>query len=152
MSPTSLTTYRQKRPTGQWLWHTAEDQYFGLVDLEEPPQLSEWESVALARFAELERAAPNWDGYGALPASRIHADRAMRFLVEVMTDDAPMPDIVPLADGGIQLEWHGADVRVDFISDDEQPDPLLYVDQANDLKRYEGRDVVTQFRAVAGDL
>lgn len=96
----------------------------------QPPRALEWRDIVTARLAELERLAPGWDTEGGLPVARRHANRAMQFLVRLATDEAtslPVPDIVPLADGGVQLEWHVAPGRrVDFVSD-EDSEPMILV-------------------------
>lgn len=95
--------------------------------------LPRWQSEALARLAELEGLSPNWDGYGGRPVTRRHANRAMTFLGRIMRDDLPPPEIVPLADGGVQLEWHlPHGRRLDFISDDDEPQPVIVVDAPQD--------------------
>lgn len=92
--------------------------------------LPQWHAEALAALARLEGLVPGWDGYAGLPVSRLHANRVLRFLGRFMEDGLPMPEIVPLADGGVQLEWHLATRRVDFISDEENLSPVVMVDQA----------------------
>jgi hypothetical protein len=90
----------------------------------------DWLVEAFREISALEGLAPGWDGYEALPVSRLHANRAYQFLRAVMTDDTPLPDFVPLSDGGIQLEWHLAQVRVDFITDSEGT-PTVLVEHAD---------------------
>lgn len=91
----------------------------------------EWLEGVTARLSALEGLAPNWDSYGALPVAVIHANRAVRFLRRFMTDALPRPDVVPLNDGGVQLEWHLPNCRVDFITDEQLPEPVV-VTQAGD--------------------
>lgn len=86
-----------------------------------------WVIPIVRRVRLLESLPSNWDSYGGVPLQRRHRDAALRFLGLVMTDDIEHPDIVPLADGGIQLEWRRDGVDVDFISDDEVEVPTLYV-------------------------
>lgn len=46
------------------------------------------------------------------------AQQALLLLVEVMdNDDAPPPSVVPLNDGGVQVEWHrhGRNLEKQFI-------------------------------------
>ena len=61
---------------------------------------------------------PNWDSYGGRPSSRLALDGARRFF-----DGA---QVVPMSDGGIQLEWHlpGFDLEIDVA-----PDGSLVVDR-----------------------
>lgn len=94
--------------------------------------LPRWNEAALARLARLEGLTPDWDGYGGLPVSRVHANRAMRFLARFMDDSLPDPEIVPLADGGVQLEWHLVGHRVDFVTDDEVVGPVVLLEAAGE--------------------
>lgn len=91
---------------------------------------ADWRNVVVARLAELERLAPNWDGAGGWPVARRHANRAFAFM-DLMVSDGPVavPEIVPLADGGVQLEWHlTPDRRVDFVSDEDSEPVVLLQD------------------------
>ena len=112
-------------------WMSSSDALTSSFDenVDEPAGLPQWHSEALAELAKLEGLVPGWDGYAGLPVSRLHANRALRFLGQFMEDGLPMPEIVPLADGGVQLEWHLPAHRVDFVSDDENPTSVVMVEK-----------------------
>jgi len=117
-----------------------------------PTPAIEWRDVATARLAELERLAPGWDSDGGLPVRRRHANRAIQFLVRLMADASTpiaLPDIVPLADGGVQLEWHVAPgKRLDFVSD-EDAEAVVLVQDAGTLRETPARLVnVTALQAL----
>lgn len=100
-----------------------------------PAPADEWRDVVTARLAELERLAPGWDSDGGVPVRRRHSNRAVHFLVRLTSSSGavpiPIPDIVPLVDGGVQLEWHIAPgVRVDFVSDEDNEPVVLAQDPA----------------------
>lgn len=94
------------------------------------PRANEWRQVVTARLAELERLAPGWDSDGGRPVGRQHADRASVFVARLMAlGELPLPDIVPLADGGVQLEWHTSQGgRIDFVTDEEAAPVVLLQD------------------------
>jgi hypothetical protein len=94
-----------------------------------------WGDAVTARLAELERLPPNWDSDGALPVARRHANRALALLSRlVVLGFPPIPDIVPLADGGVQLEWRLENgLRVDFVSD-EDSEPVVLIEDATALR------------------
>lgn len=107
-----------------------------------------WQEHLLGRLAELERLAPNWDSDGALPVSRRHANRAQAFLMQVMGAVSDEPEVVPLADGGVQLEWHLEDgTRLDFITDEEEPDGVVLTDAGGELATAPASQVVGEVRS-----
>lgn len=55
---------------------------------------------------ELAGLAPGWDGYDGLPVRPRVAEHALRFLQAVGDETRIVPDVVPLSDGGLQLEWY----------------------------------------------
>ena len=63
------------------------------------------DATLAARLRQLARLPPDWDSYGARPpaAAALHAARR---LGAALPAGAPPPGAVPLADGGLQLEWH----------------------------------------------
>jgi len=65
-----------------------------------------WLTPAVQSLLDLLRLPQNWDGYGAAQIQEQLAQKALMVLVEVMENDAPAPSVVPLSDGGIQVEWH----------------------------------------------
>ncbi|MEJ7786391.1 MAG: hypothetical protein WKF96_16430 [Solirubrobacteraceae bacterium] len=101
---------------------------------------SHWRDAVAARLAELERLAPNWDGDGGRPVSRRHGNRAFAVVERLFAlGEVGLPDIVPLADGGVQLEWHlDNGIRVDFVTDDDS-EPMVLIEDADGLREEPAR-------------
>jgi len=76
----------------------------------------------MERLAELARLERDWDSYGGYPPSPRAVSMA-KAMVERMAgrfDEAGIPrEIMPTADGGIQLEWRGT---VDELALNAAPD------------------------------
>jgi hypothetical protein len=67
-------------------------------------------------FAELERLQSlraGWDGYRA-PALNADVIRSARELVMQLSDALPVPSVVPLASGGLQLEWSDGQLALEL--------------------------------------
>jgi hypothetical protein len=81
---------------------------------------SVWFRSALKRINQLTALAVGWNSYGAQEVQADMAMEAVEFLTKVTYPGIAAPSIVPLSDGGIQLEWHrgGLDVEVTFSDDD----------------------------------
>lgn len=58
-----------------------------------------------ATFAKLVSLPLGWDGYNGLPVRLEVAEYARRFVAAIGKYTLLAPDLVPLSDGGLQLEW-----------------------------------------------
>ena len=61
---------------------------------------------ARAAIDGLTELALGWDGYDGIPVHAQVAEHALRFLDAIGVHTQLVPDIVPLSDGGLQLEWY----------------------------------------------
>lgn len=66
----------------------------------------DWWAVARKRLDELCALGPGWDGYSAPPISFSNANFALSMLASACPLDAAAPQIVPGANGDLQIEWH----------------------------------------------
>jgi len=62
---------------------------------------------------ELTQLEPGWDGYGGIAVKPRVAGHALKFLRAIGPHTELMPDIVPMPDGGLQLEWFFGDYEVE---------------------------------------
>ena len=62
----------------------------------------------------------NWDSYGGKKISRDLIRQSLSVLGLIMNATSPAPSVVPLGDGGLQLEWHKnqQDLEIVFPADD----------------------------------
>ncbi len=64
-----------------------------------------WFPQVEERLADLLELPSNWNGYGEQPVDRVSAIRCAVFL-SWLAPEGPPPEIVPVADGRLQMEWH----------------------------------------------
>ena len=78
-----------------------------------------WLREAIAEIQELTSLRADWDTYAASPIQATSATEAVLFLVDNAHADIAMPAVVPLRNGGVQLEWHrgGLDLEVSFSNE-----------------------------------
>jgi hypothetical protein len=57
----------------------------------------------------------NWDGYGAQPISEQACNDAEKF-VQMLPEYKKRPEITPVPDGDISLEWYGGEKKVFFVT------------------------------------
>ena len=62
---------------------------------------------------ELTTLGRGWDGYDGIPIQHHTVRRAQEFLKAIEEHTQIMPDIVPLSNGGLQLEWFVGDYEVE---------------------------------------
>ena len=69
------------------------------------------------RLDELTSLPRGWDGYNGEPVSPGCAQFAANLIERLCVANVPAPQLVPGADGTLQLEWHtnGCDVEVDVL-------------------------------------
>jgi hypothetical protein len=94
---------------------------------------AEWFGEALVRLEDLASLAPGWDSYGAQSIQADATIAAVRFLASVAAAFPLIsgPSIVPLADGGLQVEWHRAGIDLEIAFSDDEPGVYM-VDRTRD--------------------
>lgn len=102
--------------------------------------LSELPSDARERLVELSLLGPDWDGYGALRPSDHEIARAGtlagQVIARVGASGAPH-EIMPIADGAIQLEWRFPDIELGLNACVSGGWSYLLVDRRSDRRRSE---------------
>ena len=77
----------------------------GMAEPDEPVKIDALPGETEASINELVNLRQGWDGYNGLPVQPEVAEHARRFLVAIGKCTQLVPDVVPLSDGGLQLEW-----------------------------------------------
>ncbi len=75
-------------------------------------------SACLPKVEQFCQLESNWDSYGAQPISSSAASGAVYWLNYLAQFDIPAPDIFPMHNGNIQVEWSefGLDIEIEIIS------------------------------------
>lgn len=82
---------------------------------------ADWFREAVAQVEELTTLAGDWNTYGAAPVDATAATQAVRFLVDNAYAELARPAIVPLSEGGIQIEWHRGGIDLEISFSDAEP-------------------------------
>lgn len=109
---------------------------------------STWFRPVLDRLREVVALPDGWDTYRSERVAIEAAEDMIGFLTrDLGAADVAPPWIVPLADGGLQIEWHrgGLDVEVTFPREDP---PEMYVRDLESGEEWEGSlaEVAPQLR------
>jgi hypothetical protein len=79
-----------------------------------------WVSPTISAFIAVQSLPDNWDSYSGKRINRDLIRRSLSTLGSIMENTSPAPAVVPLGDGGLQLEWHRnrQDLEIVFPTDD----------------------------------
>jgi len=80
-----------------------------------------WVEQTLSAFITVQSLPDNWDSYGAKRVGSDAVIQSLLILEQIMDSASPAPSVVPLGDGGLQLEWHRnqQDLEITFPADDQ---------------------------------
>ena len=93
-----------------------------------------WLGAVLDELSALLDLKHDWNSYGAVPIEKEAVVAAAR-LVTFGGQDQLRPTIVPVADGGVQLEWHRAGVSIEVEVGPEGHAAVL-VDQSGSITEW----------------
>lgn len=85
-----------------------------LYDARRIPQRSRWVDDLLVQLSPLLQLRAGWDGGRARVTTEAAVDALIVVLSEVLDDELAQPDLFPLPDGGLQAEWHVANVDLEI--------------------------------------
>ncbi len=91
---------------------------------------AQWLRDAIFEVEQLTRLPDGWNTYGASSVSASAATQAVTFLVDHAYAEIARPSVVPLTDGGIQLEWHRGGIDLEIAFSDS--DPGTYFEDAGE--------------------
>jgi hypothetical protein len=111
---------------------------------EKPPA---WVEPTLRSLDRLLHLPPNWDSYGGRSIAHSSVWATLQLLTKILTDDTPVPAVVPTGRGGVKIEWHrnGVDLEIEILS------PHRYLAAFEDAKTGESweRELTEDFRLLA---
>jgi hypothetical protein len=79
-----------------------------------------WVRPTIAAFFRIQNLADNWDSYGGKAINPDLIRESLDTLGMVMQPDSPTPSVVPMGDGGLQIEWHRKqqDLEIAFTAEE----------------------------------
>ena len=76
---------------------------------------------AIQRMLQFLELPPGWNSYNARVIGRENVNVALSLLSRTMRADTPVPNVIPMVRGGVQLEWHtrGINLELSIYSPEE---------------------------------
>src|SRR5665213_1133980 len=100
----------------------------------EAPDASPWYGEALERISSLTALAVGWNGYDAREVKADMAIDAAKFLAKVAFPGIAAPSVTPLAEGGLQVEWHRGGLDIEVAFSDEEPGVYIVDREGDELE------------------
>lgn len=91
-----------------------------------------WATPVLQSLADRWGLHCGWDSYDARPTNPQLAVELLNILSDLMEDGMAAPLITPLADGGLQGEWHRHEQDLEIVVPAESEPTYYYFNQASD--------------------
>src|SRR6266516_1597077 len=102
------------------------------------------QATALRKLDELKNLPEDWDSHGANPISPNAIAKAKSIITSVMIafnsiigNVVQLTDIIPIADGGVQLEWIGPHAELEIEISPNGNIGLLYISGFDERRNYE---------------
>ena len=93
--------------------------------------LPKWAKPVLASLTDRWGVLPGWDSYQAKPTDPQLVLRLLNILSDLMQDTSLPPQITPLADGGVQAEWHHNQRDLEIVVSAADEPTYYYYDQVS---------------------
>lgn len=105
--------------------------------MESGTAMPSWFEPVINSMSERWGSYQGWDSYDAKPTDTKLAEKLLNYLSELMPSEAIAPIITPLADGGLQAEWHRGDKDIEIVVPFGEPARYYYFDAEADLEEEE---------------
>jgi len=97
----------------------------------------DWFEPTIIGFLGIKGLSHDWNSYGGKPVNRDLINGALFVLGQIMQANSPAPSVVPMGDGGIQIEWHRKQQDLEILFPADEAPQFRYVNRATGLE-FEG--------------
>lgn len=95
--------------------------------------LPDWVRPTLTAFVDIQNLTDNWNSYGGKVVNRDLINQSLVVLGSLMQQDSPAPSVVPLGDGGLQIEWHRRQQDLEIVFSADESAQFFYRNRATGL-------------------
>jgi hypothetical protein len=93
-----------------------------------------WADSVLGSLAERWGTRAGWNSYGALPTNQQLVVKLLNILSDLLRDESRPPIITPLADGGVQAEWHHSNQDLEIVVPADEEPNYYYLSHSNNVE------------------
>ncbi len=87
----------------------------GTITVEATQLEPRWLYPVMRMLREISELQDGWDSYSAKPIRIEAAAAALRIASEILANETTPPVVVPIPDGGLQLEWHSRQSDLEIV-------------------------------------
>lgn len=96
--------------------------------------LPAWVGPTISAFVGIQNLSENWDSYAGKPINRDLIKQSLYTLGLIMQAESPTPSVVPLGDGGIQVEWHRRQQDLEIVFSANEAPQFYYTNRLTGLE------------------
>ena len=115
------------------LWFSSAEGSYNVVILTN--QIPLWVEPTLRAYSRIQGLTEGWDSYSGKRINRDLIKSSLLILTEVMDASSPVPSVVPLSDGGLQLEWHRKQQDLEIVFSADDTPQFFYQNRATGVER-----------------
>lgn len=108
-----------------------------MLTMDSSTVMPSWVQPVINSMSERWGNYQGWDSYDAKPTDTKLAEKLLNYLSEIMSAEAVAPTITPLADGGLQAEWHRDGKDIEVVVPFGEPARYYYFDATTDAEEEE---------------
>ncbi len=94
----------------------------------EPASRPPWVTAVFSRLVSLSELPANWDPRGSRPLSISDTEDALTFLWSAMNAGSPIPGVIRLPSGGLELHWGVGETDLEVIFDSSEGERIALLD------------------------
>ena len=95
---------------------------------------SAWITEVVTKAANLLSLRKSWDSYNACVIKENAIDSMIRVLYSFNQKSTPMPSLVPLSNGEVQIEWHVKNRNLELEINENGISNLFYYDSSDEIE------------------
>jgi len=97
--------------------------------------LPAWIEPTVSALVGIQSLSENWDSYGGKRISLDSINQSLFTLRQIMQTESPAPSVVPLGDGGIQVEWHRRQQDLEIVFSTDEAPQFYYTNRLTGLEQ-----------------
>lgn len=114
--------------------------------------LPAWVEPTISAFIGIQNLGENWNSYGAKPINNDLIRQSLSVLQFIMQANSPAPSVVPMGDGGLQVEWHRRQQDLEIVFPSDEVPQFYYRNRATGVEQEGFVDEVANLSRLVGDL